>query len=336
MAYIKIYKQHLYYNFNEIVKKVGSIEKIALVLKDNAYGHGLTIIATLASEYGIKHAIVKNLDEAIEVESFFDTILILGDKIIRHKKFYFAINSLDSILSAEEGAKVELKIDTGMHRNGIAVRDFREAIKLIQLKELQLVGVMTHYKSADVLSSEYFWQSKQFEIIKNNIKELKLPNVRIHSHNSAALLRTNTINEDLYRIGIAAYGYNELPNSFEGISLKPVLSLHATRVSTRKIKKGECIGYGGSYIASKSMMVSTYNLGYGDGWFRGDSNSPYVTSEDLCILGRVSMDFMTFASEKEELCIMNDCLAAAKQYHTISYEMTTSLNSKLRKVVIED
>ena len=336
MAYIKIYKQHLYYNFNEIIKKVGSIEKIALVLKDNAYGHGLTIISTLASEYGIKHAIVKNLDEAIEVESFFDTILILGDKIIKHEKFHFTINSLESILNAEKGAKVELKIDTGMHRNGIAVREFREAIKLIQLKELQLVGVLTHYKSADILSSEYFWQSKQFEIIKNNIKELGLSNVRIHSHNSAASLRTNTINEDLYRIGIAAYGYNELPNSFEGISLKPVLSLHATRISTRKLKKGECIGYGGSYIASKCMTVSTYDLGYGDGWFRGDSSCPYITSGGLSILGRVSMDFMTFASEEEEICIMNDCLDAAKQYRTISYEMTTGLNSRLRRVVIEE
>ena len=47
MAFIKINKQNFYHNLNQIALKTGSIEKIAIVLKDNAYGHGLELMGKL-------------------------------------------------------------------------------------------------------------------------------------------------------------------------------------------------------------------------------------------------------------------------------------------------
>ena len=82
------------------------------------------------------------------------------------------------------------------------------------------------------------------------------------------------------------------------------------------------------------MTVSTYDLGYGDGWSRGDSTQPYMTSEGLTVLGRVSMDSISLESEKEEVCVMNDAQAAAKQFGTISYEITTALSADIEKEVI--
>jgi len=82
------------------------------------------------------------------------------------------------------------------------------------------------------------------------------------------------------------------------------------------------------------MMVSTYDLGYGDGWCRGDVQKPYVTAENLPVLGRVSMDFITLESDKDEVCVMNDAQDAAKQLQTISYEITTALDSDIEKIVI--
>ncbi len=193
---------------------------------------------------------------------------------------------------------------------------------------------MTHYRSADELSSELFWQQKQFESVKQRVKEAGFRNVRVHSHNSATILRTKSFDEDLVRVGIGAYGYNELPQSFDGAALRPVMSLHAKKVSTRVLRDGERIGYGGDFIATDEMRVSTYDLGYGDGWFRGDSTQPYVTSEELPILGRVSMDFISLESEKEEVCVMHDAQVAAKQLGTISYEITTALSVELPKEVI--
>lgn len=288
----------------------------------------------LASEFGIKHAVVRRTFEAEVIRSLFDTVLVLGDKIIKDEVFSFTINTLADIKNASKGAKVELKVDTGMHRNGIAFDEIDEAFALIKEKGLNLVGVMTHYRSADVLSSELFWQQKQFKTVKEKVQEAGFQKVRFHSFNSASILRMKHFNEDLVRVGIAAYGYNELSDSFDAITLRPVLSLHAEKVSSRVLKAGERMGYGGDFIADENMMVSTYDLGYGDGWCRDNTLHPYITSEDLPILGRVSMDFIALASKKEEICVMNDAKSAAEHFGTISYEVTTALSPYITKYIV--
>lgn len=334
MAFIKINKQNFYHNLNQIALQTGSVEKIAIVLKDNAYGHGLELMAELASEFGIKHAVVRKVSEAESIEPYFKTVLILGDEITAHPKFSFAINTLEDIQHAQKGAKVELKVDTGMHRNGIALNELSTALEQIEKQGLELVGVMTHYRSADVMGSEFFWQKKNFERVKDEVNQAGFEHVRFHSQNSAAIFRSKNFSEDLVRVGIGAYGYNELPDTFDKVALKPVLSLHATKISTRVLKEGQRVGYGGDFIAPKEMTVSTYDLGYGDGWCRGNSFAPFLTAEGLPLLGRVSMDFVTLASQKDEVCIMDNAKAAAKQLHTISYEITTALSPTIPKRMI--
>ena len=334
MATIKINKQNFYYNLNQIALKTGSVKKIAIVLKDNAYGHGLELMAKLASEFGIRHAVVRKTSEADKIKSLFGTVLILGDTIVKDDKYSFVINSLNDIKEAQKGAKVELKVDTGMHRNGIALDEVDKALELIEKQGLDLVGVMTHYRSADVLSSEFFWQQKQFEIVKEKVKQAGYTEARIHSHNSASILRTKNFDEALVRVGIGAYGYNELPETFEKVVLKPVMGLYAKKVATRVLKKGERVGYGGDFVAPKKMTVSTYDLGYGDGWCRGNSAHSFITAEGLPVLGRVSMDFMTLESDKKEVCIFSNAKEAAKQLATISYEITTALHPDIEKSII--
>ena len=334
MATITLNKENFFYNLNQIALKTGSVEKIAVVLKDNAYGHGLELMAGLAHEFGIKHAVVKNFDEAKQIRYLFKTVLILKDAIIADDVCSFTINSLTDIETAQEGARVELKVDTGMHRNGIAIDELDIAFAKIEKKRLKLVGVMTHFRSADVLSSELFWQKKNFERVKEKVKNHGFKNVRFHSHNSAAVLRAKDFEEELVRVGIAIYGYNELPSVYEKVTLKPVLTLLAKRTATRKLERSQRVGYAGDFTAPRDMSVSTYNIGYGDGWTRTDGIDPYMTAEGLPILGRVSMDFITLENEKEEVVIMDDAQKAAKHFGTISYEMTTGLSKDIERVIV--
>ena len=335
MAFIKINKHNFYHNLSQIALKTGSIDKIAIVLKDNAYGHGLELMGQLASAFGIKHAVVRKRTEADRIRPFFQTILVLGDTIVQDAKYSFALNTLADISHAQKGAKVELKVDTGMHRNGIALDEVDEALGLIAKNGLELIGVMTHYRSADELSSELFWQQKRFDAVKHKVSQAGFSGVRYHSHNSAAILRSRNFDEDLVRVGIAAYGYHDLAYPFDEITLKPVLSLHAKRVASRRVDTGDRIGYGGDYTALTPMRVSTYDLGYGDGWCRGESKSPFMTAEGLPILGRVSMDFISLACEKEEICVVCDAQDAARQLGTISYEITTALSCEIERKVID-
>ncbi len=334
MATITLNKEYFFHNLNQIALKTGSVEKIAVVLKDNAYGHGLEQMASLAHDFGIQHAVVKNSTEAKVIKTLFKRVLILNDEIIVDEVFSFALNSLEAIRKAPKNARVELKVDTGMHRNGVALTKVDEALQLIKEKALDLVGVMTHFRAADELSSVLFWQQKNFKMVKEKVHAFGFENVTYHSHNSAATLRTKNFSEDMVRAGIAIYGYNELPSVYDEVSLKPVLSLYAQKTATRTLQASQCVGYGGDFVAPKTMTVSTYNLGYGDGWTRGESADPYITAEGLPILGRVSMDFITLESEKEEVLILNDAQKAAKHFGTISYEMTTGLSKDIVRVLV--
>jgi len=333
MAFIKINRENFFYNLQQFSIKCGSKEKIAIVLKDNAYGHGLDIMAKLSSEFGLVYAVVRSYIEAKQIKKYFKQIIILGDKAIADEKCSFVLNSLDDIKLAQEGSTVELKVDTGMHRNGISIDELEEALDIITKRKLNLIGVLTHNRSADELSSELFWQQKQFESIKGRVEAFGYRDIRFHSFNSATALRLYCKDEDLIRLGIGAYGYSELPNVYKSLELRPVLSLWAKKVSTRVLKKGSRVGYGGTYIAPKDMIVSTYDLGYGDGWMRSNSFNPFMTAQGLPILGRVSMDYISLETDTDEVCIVDNAQDASKQIGTISYEIMTQLSMEIPRVV---
>jgi len=303
------------------------------VLKDNAYGHGLKTMARLAHEYGIKEAVVISSAEAERIEGFFDNILILDDMVSPREGFSFVLTELDRLKSVDPKADIELKIDTGMRRNGISMKEMDEAADIIRQRGLKLKGVMTHYRSADELGSGYWWQKKRFESVIRFFHDKGFDGLRFHSCNSAALLRSSSFGEDLARTGIAIYGYSELPECFEGASLRPVMGLWAERVSTRRVAKGERVGYGGEFEALHDMVVSTYDLGYGHGWPRGDAKRPYRLPDGRPLLGRVSMDFISVEGDDEKICVMDDAKCAALHFGTISYEMTTALAADIERRV---
>lgn len=332
MAYIKLNRKNFFYNLEEIKKKTKDISKIAVVIKDNAYGHGLIEIAKLSNEFGIKNAIVKNRDEADKIKNLFETILILKAKKIERNSYFYTANSLNEILNAKKEANIELKIDTGMHRNGISLDELDIALDEVKKRGLNLKGVFTHFKSADELSSEFFWQKKRFEKVKKEVLKRGFT-PRFHSHNSASILRVNSFNEDLVRVGIAIYGIAHIDPILTNINLKPVMSLYAKKVASRTLKKGQRVGYGGDFKTSKEIKISTYDLGYGDGWFRGDSKNPYKTLDGV-ILGRVSMDFISLMGEKEEVTIFNNAKEVSKHFNTISYEITTKLSPTIFRYIV--
>ncbi len=339
MAKILISKENLFHNLKIISNHAGSKEKVAVVLKDNAYGHGLLEIAKLCNEFGITKAVVRTLEEALDIEPFFDDILILSQKKFHtySHAFHIALNSLEDINNLPDYCKVHIKVDTGMHRNGILPKELRSAILGLLKKNIKISGIFTHHRNADCLSTDFFWQSSIFRDVKANVKniceELSLDIPCFHSCNSSALFRHNNFSEDFARVGIALYGYIENDSTFNLPDLKPVLSLWAEKITTRVIKKGQCLGYGGTYQAQKDMTVSTYDIGYGDGFLRLNENQEYLTAKGYKILGRVSMDNISLSTQDKEVCIFDDVRELAKIQNTISYEITTTLSRDIRRII---
>lgn len=338
MAYITLNKNNFFNNLDIIAKATKSVDKIAVVLKDNAYGHGLKEVSLMAKEYGVKKAVVFDDKEASVVEEFFDYVLVLGNvKAKKSDKIRYTINDIDNIKNFQKGTLVELNVDTGMHRNGVMMDELEEAFSRIKQAGLILEGIFTHHRSADELSSEWYWQKENFKKVKQTSKELAkkfgFSPLRFHSCNSAALFRTTNFDEDMARVGIVIYGCLKMPDALKVDGIKPVLSLYATKNSSRELKKGDRVGYGATYEMPCDGVVSNYNFGYGDGFFRHSSNA-YVTPNGEKVLGRISMDSCSFMSDKDEILIFDDARVASKYYNSFSYEVLTSLKETLERKII--
>ncbi len=224
MAYITLNKAHLFHNLDCLSDKAGGKERVMAVLKDNAYGHGLELIARCMAEYGIKKVAVKNIAEAKVVTSLFDEVLVLVDHPSTeplHPSISLAIHSYDSLQKTHPSTAIHLALDTGMHRNGIGEEEIEKAVAYILEKNLLLKGVFTHFRSADELGSEFFWQRERFYAAKKRIQSL-LPerNIAFHACNSAGLLRCEHLGDEAYaRCGIALYGYSPLDPFFKTYDL---------------------------------------------------------------------------------------------------------------------
>jgi len=340
MAKITLNKNNFFNNLDIIAEHTKTKDKIALVLKDNAYGHGLVEVATMARKYGIKRGVVKSQKEAEQIEHLLEYILVLAE--IPEKKsetIRYTINDLSSIKKFPHATKVELKVDSGMHRNGVAPSELKEAFSMIKEQGLILEALFTHHRSADELSGAWFWQNDTFQKAKEEAKalaqEFGFGALRFHSANSASLFRHVEFSEDMARVGIAAYGCMELSSAFTPVKekkFKPVLSLYAKNLSSRTVKKGERVGYGGTFEAREDCVVSNYDFGYGAGFLRISSNN-YTTPHDKELAGRISMDNSSFVCQEEEILIFEDASVMAKAAQTISYEVLTSLKADIKREI---
>lgn len=339
MAFIKIDKKNYFYNLDKISEKLAKKNLLMVVLKDNAYGHGLEIMAKLSFEYGIKGAIVRDEIEANKIKKLFKNILILSPSFnskLYKNSFSLAINSLEDLKKVNNG-KIELKIDTGMHRNGILPKELPKALEIIKKRNLNFFGFFTHFRSADELSSELFWQQKIWEKAKLDVikfcKKNSIKTPRFHSKNSAGIFRSSKKIDEFVRAGIAIYGYSEMDKKLFGYTkLKPVLSLWAEKISTRKIKKNQKVGYGGLFKSNKNQKISTYDLGYANGIFRSNPQKTLKIKNNK-ILGKVSMDYVIINSSKNKICIFDDATYLKKRFETISYEILVKLPSNIKRVI---
>lgn len=333
MGTIKLSRQALIHNLDIIAHQIGGKDKIAVVLKDNAYGHGAEMIAQAVNGYGVTKAVVRLEREALQIAPYFERILILADTPKEGgENFTYALNSLESIGNFPAGTQVELKIDTGMHRNGIDPSALEDAFAQMSVQGLICRGVFTHYRSADTLSSEWYWQRRVFDTVKLRAGELALSygwELSFHASNSAGTFRSHC-SDDFVRVGIALYGCLEMEPTLAQPDLRPVLSLWGNRLVSRTLRKGERIGYNGTYTAEKEEVVSTYDVGYADGLNRLASNR-YTTPEGIALRGRISMDNAAFASDAQKLLIFNNANEYARAVGTIGYEILACLDKDLQR-----
>lgn len=334
MSEILLSKSAYEHNLAQIAKKVGSKKRIISVLKDNAYGHGALLMGKIAKEFGIEITCVKSEIEARELAGLFKSIIVLshlptGDE---SSGFIYAINDIRALEIIRPGTQIHLAIDTLMHRNGIDVSQIKSAIEIIKRRNLDLKGAFTHFRASDEHGADYFVQKDNFELAKIMIRELFNKELIFHSHNSAAIERASDVGDEYVRAGMAQFGYSGFD---ESLGLKKVLKLYANRVSSRVLKAGQSVGYGGAFTAKYDMNIATYDLGYGDGLFRYNGKGELNLANGEPILGKMSMDSFSSTDMGDRICVMDDANIWAEFFDTINYDILVKLSPLINRRVVE-
>lgn len=315
------------HNLSYIATRAGGYDKLICVFKDNAYGHGICLLAPVAKACGVNFVAVKDENEAYLLEKYFDNILILSHRPIGNENlnFIYALNDPSSVSKFKKNTRIHLKIDTNMHRNGIDVNGLENFLK--ELCHLNLEGAFTHFMSADELDASYFTQKYNFQKAKKIIKNFTQNALTFHSFNSSALFRGKMPQDEMCRVGLVQFGYGN-----EG--LKKVLRLYAHKLSSRVLEKGQSVGYGGAYVANEPLQIATYDLGYADGLFRYDGKGQLKLANGKEMLGKMSMDSFSCEDSGEEICVLDDANLWADFFHTINYEILVKLNANIKRVLV--
>jgi alanine racemase len=299
-------------NLSWIRQRIGPDVKILSVVKADAYGHGLKQIAALLMQSGTDIFGVANLAEAEAIRGVGVgwPILMLGACLPDEVEFAVRDRVMPMLSSYEEAkrfsevavrqrATVEahLKVDTGMGRLGVAPERAKETIERIRrLPGIRIVGLCTHYSSAEDDAEFSRAQREQFVSVVRHLEAIDARVPLIHANNSAALLHEPKSIFNVVRPGLLVYGIvpagKRMPDSNAVPSVRPALSFFSRVTTVKDIKPGTPLSYGRAYVAPRPMKVATVAAGYGDGYLRaGSGRAEVLIGGTRCpVLGRITMD----------------------------------------------
>lgn len=296
------------------------IEKLALVVKANGYGHGLREMVNFAIQSGVQTLCVHSVSEAEQVRStgFLGRVIIIGpvmategDALIScdAEPVCYTVNSLSLFNKAASKAgvvlPVHLKLETGTNRQGIRGDELSHFLATLQqAKHLSLKAVYSHFANIEDTTDPRFarQQLATFETLIEEVKSYGFEGFERHFASSAATILYGETHFDMVRVGIAQYGLwpsKETYLSFvtehgQAEYLHPVLSWKTRIAQVKSLSAGEHIGYGCTSTVTRNSKIAVLPIGYSDGYSRLLSNSSRVLigGRFAPVAGRIAMNLM--------------------------------------------
>lgn len=335
--------------------------QLMTVVKANAYGHGMAPMARAAREAGSPWIGVATIAEALALRSAGDTGHLLTWLASPGADFASAIaadvevtaSSTDQlaeiIAAAPRRPKVQLKVDTGLSRNGARGEHWTAlaaaAASAQAAGRAEITGVWSHFACSD--EPDHPANTQQEDVFRAAVDELAAagvePGLR-HLSNSAATLTRPSAHFDLVRVGIAAYGIRPDPGMSYPTPLTPVMTLRARLAHVKRIAAGASVSYGHTWTAERPTTVGLVPAGYGDGIAVAASDRAEVqfAGERVPVRGRVCMDqFVVDLGDRparagDVVTLFgpgNDGEPTAEDWgrasRTIAYEVVTRLGGRL-------
>lgn len=354
-------------NVGALLSMVGPATGLIAVVKANAYGHGAVPVAITALRAGADALAVACVDEGIQLRraGIQAPILLLGATPADEMRRVVA-HGLTPTVADQATAEavqraaisggltvtpVQVKIDTGLHRFGIAIDEAVDFVRwLVDQPRLRLSGLYTHFSSAE--EEDGFSTAEEAGHFAAIVAALAADGIRppLHAANTAATARYPHLHFDLVRTGLALYGLAGCAPTADRIPQHQALQLHCRIGRLLALRVGDAVGYGRTYIAGSERRAALVGIGYADGFRRALSNrgAVLINGHRAPVLGRVSMDQIVVDITDAGLVAVGDPVTVigrqgaseisvdeiAALTDTIAYEIVTGLAPRVPRAYL--
>jgi alanine racemase len=351
-------------------KAVIGVVELAPVIKSNAYGHGIELIAQLCEKSNtVDRICVVSLSEAVKLRIMGITKPIIVLSILDADLEYAATHDIAVVCYDVETARAlnvigkkhnkkistHIKVDTGLSRLGITINQATAIIKLIhEMSFIKIQGIFSHFAESE--SEDLTFTNHQISLFTELLNTLENNNIHIplrHISCSAALTGYPKSHFTLCRAGIGMYGLwpSEANKAITtqhhpSFTLQPVLTWKTKIIQLKEIAAGSFVGYDRTHCVARNTKIAVLPVGYWDGYDRGLSNKGQVLVGGTLapIVGRVAMNLMMVdvtcipnIKNGDEVTLLGNhtgitAYDLAHHAGTINYEIMTRINPLLPRV----
>jgi len=361
-----IHTDNFRHNIKLVRSQVGREKLVCAAIKADAYGHGANELCSIAIEEGVSYFAVATVGEGVSLRKNNLTIQIILLTLTTPEEFSEIIsNGIQPFVADRQYIKglnreakkqgrvldIHLHIDTGMGRIGCRPELAAELANLIEsLENVNLKGVSTHFACADEPSKSM--TNMQIKIFKAAVEQIKNEGINpgiVHASNSAAIVGFSESWIDMVRPGIILYGYYPGHEQERSLGVKPVMEFRTEVVFLKRVKAGQPLSYGATYITERETVIATLPVGYGDGYNRLLSSKGIIliNGKKYTVAGRVCMDQLLIdLGPDTDVDLYDEAVLfgpgpdeqtaedLADILDTISYEITCNVNKRVPRVYL--
>jgi alanine racemase len=295
------------HNVASLLSRLRPGTRMIVAVKADAYGHGTLPVAGAVVAAGAHGVAVATAEEAVALRDagFVSTVLVMGplyslDQYVEMagRRVDFAVVSdhmaaaLPQLRGSGLTARVHLKVDSGMNRQGLFPKDVQAFLESIRgIPEIELAGVMTHFACVTEDPTSIDRQLARFLPVVEQVRR-EWPQAVAHAANSAATVHSPHSHLNMVRCGCAVYGLSPWQGDALAEGLVPALTWKSQVVLVKRILPGEGVGYGHAFMPDRETGVALVPIGYGDGVFRGlySEGQVLINGRRYPLAGRISMD----------------------------------------------
>ncbi|MGP3981920.1 alanine racemase [Streptomyces sp. KR80] len=347
--------------------------ELMAVVKSDGYGHGALPCARAARQAGATWLGTATPQEALALRAAGDTGRLLcwlwtpggpwreaveADVDVSVSGMWALREAAAAARATGRTARVQLKIDTGLGRNGCQPADWPELISAARAAEaegtLAVTGIWSHFACADEPGHPSI--PAQLAAYREALAAAErvglAPEVR-HIANSPATLTIPESHFDLVRPGISVYGLSPspeigLPAEF---GLRPAMTLSADIALVKRVPSGHGVSYGHQYVTPGETTLALIPVGYADGIPRHASGTGpvLVGGKWRTVAGRVAMDQFAVDLGGDTVEVGDEAVLFgpgdrgeptaedwARAAGTISYEIVTRIGTRVPRVHLDD